>query len=118
MGKSIMQTDRACYFCGRLDGLERHHVLGGFSSNNRRLSETYGLWVYVCKKHHTDQKEGVQYNKEMNLKLKQDAQLAFQKYYGRSLWMQLFRKNYLGDWGKEDERCGRDQQLQPDGGTV
>ena len=76
MGKSIMQTDRACFICGRLDGLERHHVLGGFSSNNRRLSETYGLWVYVCKKHHTDPKEGVQYNKEMNLQLKQDAQLS------------------------------------------
>ena len=108
MAKSIMQTDRACYFCGRLDGLERHHVLGGYSSNNRRLSETYGLWFYVCKKHHTDPKEGVQYNKELNLKAKQDAQAVFQSYYGRSLWMQLFRKNYLGDWGKEHESASVD----------
>ena len=96
MGKSIMQTDRACYICGRLDGLERHHVMAG---SNRKLSETYGLWFYVCHKHHTDPREGVQYNKELNLKAKQDAQMAFQKYYGRKLWMQLFRKNYLGDWG-------------------
>lgn len=106
MGKSIMQTDRACYICGRLDGLELHHVFGGVA--NRKISETYGLCVYVCHKHHTDPKEGVQYNKEMNLKLKQDAQLAFQKYYGRSLWMQLFRKNYLGDWGKENESVSVD----------
>lgn len=116
MGKSIMQTDRACYFCGRLDGLELHHVFAGVA--NRKVSETYGLCVYVCHKHHTDLKEGVQYNKEMNLKLKQDAQMAFQKYYSRKVWMQLIRKNYLGDWGKEDEHCGSDQQFQPDGGTV
>lgn len=103
MGKSIMQTDRACYYCGRLDGLERHHVLGGFSSKNRKYSETYGLWVWVCHKHHTDPKEGVQYNAEMNTQLKQDAQLAFQKYFGRSLWMQLFRKNYLKERGNENE---------------
>ena len=62
MGKSIMQTDRACYICGRLDGLERHHALGGFSSNNRKLSETYGLWVWVCHEHHTG-RNGVQYDK-------------------------------------------------------
>lgn len=105
MGKSIMQTDRACYYCGRLDGLERHHALGGFSSKNRKYSETYGLWIWVCNRHHTDPKEGVQYNAEKNLQLKQDAQLAFQKYFGRSLWMQLFRKNYLKERGNENEPC-------------
>ena len=101
MGKSIMQKERECYICGRVTDLEKHHVLGGFLSNNRNLSETYGLWVYVCKKHHTDPKEGVQYNKELNLKLKQEAQRAFQKFYGRSMWMRLFKKNYIGEWGAE-----------------
>lgn len=109
MGKSIMQTDRACYICGRLDGLERHHALGGFSSNNRKLSETYGLWVWVCHEHHTG-RNGVQYDKKLNLKVKCDAQMAFQKYYGRSLWMQLFRKNYLGDWGRGNEQGITDQK--------
>lgn len=115
MGKSIMQTDRACYFCGRVDGLERHHVFAGVA--NRKISETYGLWVYLCHNCHTG-KTGAQYDKEKNLKLKQDAQMAFQNYYGRKVWMQLIRKNYLGDWGKDDEHCGSDQQFQPDGGTV
>ena len=98
MGKSIMQTgERACYICGRVTGLEKHHVLGGFSSKNRNYSETYGLWVWVCQRHHTDPKEGAQYNAELNLQLKRDAQMAFQKYYGRKLWMQLFRKSYLDE---------------------
>ena len=101
-----MQEGRECYFCGRITGLERHHVLGGVA--NRKLSETYGLWVWVCNKHHTDPREGVQYNRDMNLKLKQDAQRAFQTYYSRSVWMMVFRKNYLGDWRNEDESASVD----------
>jgi hypothetical protein len=99
MGKSIIQTDKSCYFCGRVDGLERHHILGGVA--NRPLSEKYGLWVYLCHNCHTGT-DGAQYDKEKNLKLKQDAQMCFQKYYSRQMWMRLFRKNYLGDWGKEE----------------
>lgn len=93
MGKSIMQTDRACYFCGRLNGLEKHHVFAGVA--NRKISEKYGLWVYLCNEHHTGE-DGAQYNKEKNLLLKQDAQRAFEIKNPRSLWMELIRKNYLG----------------------
>ena len=93
MGKSIMQTDRACYFCGRLDGLEKHHVFAGVA--NRKISEKYGLWVYLCHSHHTGT-DGAQYDKEKNLLLKQDAQRAFERKYPREWWMQEIRKNYLG----------------------
>ena len=51
MSKSIMQTEHECYLCGRRFGLERHHVLAGTA--NRRLSEKYGLWVYLCHNCHT-----------------------------------------------------------------
>ncbi len=93
MGKSVMQKDRACYFCGRLDTLERHHVFGGVA--NRPISEKYGLWVYLCHNCHTG-KAGAQYDKEKNLLLKQDAQRAFEKTNSRKDWMELIRKNYLG----------------------
>ena len=93
MGKSIMQKDRACYFCGRLDGLEKHHVFGGVA--NRPISEKYGLTVYLCHEHHTGT-DGAQYDKEKNLLLKQDAQRAFEMLYSRYLWMELIGKNYLG----------------------
>ena len=99
MERSIMQTERECYICGRLTDLERHHVMAGTA--NRRLSETYGLWVYLCHNCHTGT-EGAQYNKELNRKLKQDAQRAFQSYFGRKVWMQMFRKNYLDE--QEDEK--------------
>lgn len=100
MGKSIIQTERECYFCGSMNGLERHHIFGGVA--NRKLSETYGLWVWLCHEDHTG-KDGAQYNKEKNLKLKQEAQRAFQTYYGRKVWIQIFKKNYLGDWRNEHE---------------
>lgn len=105
MGKSIMQTERECYFCGRLDGLERHHVFAGVA--NRPISENYGLWVWLCHDCHTG-KNGAQYNAERGLKLKQDAQKAFTSYYGRSVWMRLIRKNYLGEWGKKNESVSVD----------
>ena len=56
-----MQTERECYFCGGVIGLERHHVFGGVA--NRKLSETYGLWVWLCHEDHTGV-DGAQQRKE------------------------------------------------------
>ncbi|MBP5462913.1 MAG: hypothetical protein J6Y20_12435 [Lachnospiraceae bacterium] len=92
MAKSILQNERVCYFCGRVNGLEKHHVFAGVA--NRPISERLGLWAWICKEDHTG-RYGVQYNKEKNLLLKQDAQRAFEKEHPRSEWMELIRKNYL-----------------------
>ena len=93
MAKSIIKNDRECYLCGKTVNLERHHIFAGVA--NRKISETYGLWVYLCHDCHTGT-EGAQYDKEKNLRLKQDAQRAFQSIYSRQSWMRLIRKNYLG----------------------
>lgn len=90
--KSILQRDKVCYLCGRTVGLERHHIMAGTA--NRKLSEKYGLWVYLCNKHHTGT-DGAQYNPEKNLMLKRDAQYAFEIEYGHAMWMKVFGKNYL-----------------------
>ena len=87
-----MQTDKSCYICGRKTSLERHHVLGGTA--NRKLSEHYGLWVWLCHECHTGT-EGAQYDKHKNLALKAQAQLAFEAVYSHEKWMEVFRKNYL-----------------------
>lgn len=90
--KSIMQENRSCYLCGKQYCLERHHVLGGTA--NRKLSERYGLWVYLCHNCHTGT-DGAQYDKEKNRMLKMEAQMAFEELYGHEKWMQVFRRNYL-----------------------
>ena len=92
MAESIIQKDRECFFCGRMTGLERQHVFGGTA--NRKISEKYGLTVYLCHECHTGT-EGAQYDKTRNLELKRKAQEAFQNIYGRRLWMTLIKKNYL-----------------------
>lgn len=94
MAKSILQTERECYLCGRVDELEKHHIFAGVA-NRVPVSEKFGLWVYLCHEDHVG-KNGCQYNKEKGLKLKQDAQRAFEKTHSRKEWMELIRKNYLG----------------------
>lgn len=90
--KSILQKDDRCYICGRRTALETHHVLGGTA--NRRLSEQYGLKVRLCHSCHTGD-NGAQYERELNQRLKREAQEAFEKIHGHDLWMEVFRKNYL-----------------------
>jgi hypothetical protein len=71
--------------------LERHHVLGGTA--NRKLSEKYGLTVYLCHEHHTG-KDGVQYDRKKGDALKRLAQIAFEARYSHDEWMEIFKKNY------------------------
>lgn len=44
----MKDEERACWLCGRNgygDPLDKHHIFGG---PNRKLSEKYGLTVYLC----------------------------------------------------------------------
>ena len=92
MTDSILQTEKECWFCGARVGLECHHIFAGTA--NRRISEKYGLKVWLCHEHHTGN-DGAQYDKEKNLQLKQEAQKKFEALYSHDMWMRLIRKNYL-----------------------
>lgn len=48
--KSIMQTNKECYFCHKKINLHKHHILKGI--RNRKKSEEDGLYVYLCYEHH------------------------------------------------------------------
>lgn len=89
---SILTDKKQCYFCGRVCGLEKHHVFAGTA--NRRVSERLGLWVYLCHDHHTG-KDGAQYDPIKNRQLKMDAQYAFERTHTRADWMRAIGKNYL-----------------------
>ena len=91
--ESIIQKEKECFFCGKKTGLECHHVFGGVA--NRKISEKYGLKVWLCHDCHTGQ-DGAQYDKEKNLWLKYEAQRAFERDHTRDEWMEIIRKNYLG----------------------
>lgn len=104
--KSIMHNkrDRTCYLCMRLHRdysekvTQEHHVICGWA--NRRISEKYGLKVYLCIYHHTVGKESVHCNEQLMQEMKREAQLAFEKAYPEQSFRKVFGKNYL----KEEER--------------
>lgn len=108
MAKSIIQLGgiKECMLCreeadkhgyyGSLPetGLHRHHFLHGTA--NRKKAEHYGLWAYLCvKRHHEYGPEAPHANAEVDRRLKQMAQRAFEQKHSHELWMQEFGKNYL-----------------------
>ena len=90
--KSILQSERKCYLCGRETCLEVHHIFAGVA--NRRISTEQGFVVYLCHNCHTGT-EGAQYDKDKNLYLKQMAQAEYEKTHTHDEWMRLIRKNYI-----------------------
>lgn len=89
--KSIMQTEKKCYMCHATYGLEEHHI---FNSANRRLSERYGLKVWLCVDHHRGSKAGVHFNREFSDFLKAEGQRKFEEQYPDLSFKDIFGKNY------------------------
>lgn len=95
--KSIIQDEKECYICRTTYGLEDHHIIHG--TGNRKLSEKYGLKVWLCRRHHTGDITGreyaVHFNRAFDLKLKQVAQAAFNDRYPDEDFLTVFGRNYL-----------------------
>ena len=97
MSESLLSKDKRCYLCGTIRDLQRHHVYGGPA--NRKLSEDYGCWVWLCRYHHTGDirgsKEAVHQNRKIMTFLRGQCQVAFEKKYGHQAFMSTFGRNYL-----------------------
>lgn len=107
MSKSILQSVKECYLCrkdamilgynGQLpsEGLHRHHIM--FGTGNRQQSERYGLWVWLCVKHHNEDRGlyAVHFNKQVNLNLRMEAERQFLRTHTLDEWMDVFKTNYL-----------------------
>lgn len=91
--KSILQDEKVCYITGRGDNIEEHHVFGG---QNRKLSEKYGLKIYLTREMHRG-KDGIHQNRELADNIKAEVQEKAMEHYG---WSEddfrfLFGKSYL-----------------------
>ena len=100
--KSILQKNEGmCLLCSILHGDDHeqfthcHHVIYGTAG--RKLSEKYGLKVYLCPAHHEFSDEAVHRNREINLMLKKAAEIVFITRHSYDRWMKVFGKNYLED---------------------
>ena len=92
--ESIVQEERECFVCGSVQDLERHHCIGG--NPGRKLSEKYGLTVYLCAEHHRGD-GGVHGGDggELNDRIKRTAQKAFEEVRSREEFMGVFGRNYI-----------------------
>lgn len=92
MAKSIIQTEKECYFCGSQRWLEDHHIFGG---GNKTKSEKYGLKVWLCHYCHNEPPRGVHHNIDNMLELRQIGQRAFMEHYPDKDFVFEFGRNYL-----------------------
>ena len=97
MSKSIIQDKKEgiCFLChSRGVPLEEHHVFGG---GCRKLSEHYGLKVYLCHKCHNEPPKGVHHNRTEREKLQKFVQKIAMKYYGWSKddFIKIFGRNFV-----------------------
>lgn len=92
--KSIVNYDKQCRICGSRQDIHKHHIF--FGSANRKLSEKYGCWVYLCQYHHNGSNEGVHYNYGLDQLLKKTAQRRWEEIYGsREDFRKIFGRSYL-----------------------
>lgn len=109
--KSIMQDKEGgqCYLCRLLHNdysikpvREEHHVMGGTA--NRKLSEKYGLKVYLDLDHHQYGSEAVHRNAKVAEILHKEGQKAFERTYPDLDFREIFGRNYLTETERAYER--------------
>ena len=96
--KSILQNDKECYICRQFgecntQDLEDHHI---FFGPNRKLSEKYGMKVYLCARHHRGN-ASPHMCRAIDIELKQMAERKFLEHYNKTVedFITIFGKNYI-----------------------
>ena len=91
--KSIIQNTKECIICGSWN-VEDHHIF--FGTGKRKLSEKYGLKVWLCPTHHrlTYGVHG-KYGHKLDMELKELGQKAFEWKHTREEFMNIFGRSYL-----------------------
>jgi hypothetical protein len=95
MSKSIMQDDKRCFITGRDYNLHKHHIFG---AANRKISEKYGLWVWLNSEMHNGNEPMAVHNNPnqgYDLMLKQQAQRKFEEDHTRAEFIKLVGRSYL-----------------------
>ena len=92
--RSILQDRKESYISGSTYNLEEHHIF--FGTANRKVSEKNGLKVWLTSEEHRGT-YGVhgKYGRDLDIKLKQDAQRKYEETHTREEFIKLIGKNYL-----------------------
>lgn len=92
--RSILQDKKESYISGSTYNLEEHHIF--FGTANRKVSEKNGLKVWLTSEEHRGT-YGVhgKFGRDLDIKLKQDAQRKYEETHTREDFIKLIGKNYL-----------------------
>lgn len=92
-GKSIPAFKcSSCYVCDS-PYVQIHHIIYGTA--NRQISDKYGYVIGLCQEHHTG-RQGVHFNKQLDMQLKRMAQEHFEANYGtREDFIKTFGKSFI-----------------------
>lgn len=111
------EKDGTCYLCMKLEGnyfpqrgLHEHHVMFGNLGSGRKLSEKYGLKVYLCIRHHLADggSDAVHRSRASRELLCKEAQRCFEKNYPNLSFREIFGKNWLTDEDRIQETKQRE----------
>lgn len=70
-----------------------------FEGSNRQMSMKYGLVIPVCRECHTQ----YDLDKELRAEYQIEAQQIFEEIHSHELFMQEFKKDYIGKWKYQDK---------------
>ena len=91
--ESILSNEKECYICHKTQALHKHHIF--FGTANRKISEQYGCWCWLCYEHHNGSSRGVHFNIALDRMLKKEAQKRFEGIYGHKEYMRQIGRSYL-----------------------
>ncbi len=94
MSKSIIQGEKVCFITGDSYNLHSHHIFGG---SCRKLSEKYGLKIWLRADWHNMSNYGIHFDSELNNRVKKVTQKIAMAFYGWSTedFIRIFGRNYI-----------------------
>ena len=75
------------------EGLHKHEVFEGTA--NRAKSIKWGMVIALCPAHHNMSNDGIHFNKDLDKRVKREAQIIFERTYPDEDFLMIFGKNYL-----------------------
>lgn len=92
--ESIIQSKKECYITGCTFNLHEHHVYGG---GRRKISEKYGLKIWLRNDWHNFANYGVHNNPDLDKKIKAEVQKIAMEHYKWSVedFIRIVGKNYI-----------------------
>ena len=91
---SIIQKNKECIVCKTRLDIHIHEV---FFGKNRQKSIEDGCCIYLCGTHHNMSNKGIHFDHELDLKMKQQMENAWLKYYNKTIedFIKRYGKNYI-----------------------